>query len=204
MVNRCWQHRRPLRHCHQPTDQCSLQPLRQLRWSSSPVHYLANELVTRSNQLETFLSTSVTLNWTGTGTNPRLAHSDTIAAVPGTAGGIAVCGNLTMKGCDTLWPPPTVCVHFCSHQDTSSNVHLSLKQNCTMLCAFARRLETVHRADFSLLEGNGTIVGVKTGGHADGDVWGYWAVRLDVLCFVELERCHRKQLPLKKHICRHR
>lgn len=39
-----------------------------------------------------------------------------------------------------------------------------------------RRYETVHRADFVLLEGNGTIVGVKTGGHADGEVWGYWAV----------------------------
>ena len=38
---------------------------------------------------------------TGTGTVPRLSHSDTIAAVPGTAGGIAVCGNLTMTGCGT-------------------------------------------------------------------------------------------------------
>ena len=64
-----------------------------------------------------------------------------------------------------------------------------------MLCAFTRRLETVHRADFALLEGNGTIVGVKTGGHADGDVWGYWAVRFDDLCFVELDRRLRNQLP---------
>lgn len=51
---------------------------------------------------------------------------------------------------------------------------------------FVCRLETVHRADFALLEGNGTIVGVKTGGHTDGEVWGYWAVRLEFLCVVNL------------------
>ena len=55
------------------------------------------------------------------------------------------------------------------------------KCNCTHF-AFASRLQTVHRADFALLEGNGTIVGVKTGGHADGEVWGYWAVRSIVIC----------------------
>ena len=52
--------------------------------------------------------------------------------------------------------------------------------------ALVYRLETVHRADFALLEGNGTIVGVKTGGHADGEVWGYWAVRPEHLWIVHL------------------
>ena len=33
----------------------------------------------------------------------------------------------------------------------------------------------MHRADFELTEGNGTIVGLKTGGHEDGAVWGFWA-----------------------------
>jgi hypothetical protein len=37
-------------------------------------------------------------------TMPRLAHSDTVAATPGTAGGIAVCGNMSMKGCGQQRP----------------------------------------------------------------------------------------------------
>ena len=50
----------------------------------------------------------------------------------------------------------------------------------------------MHRADFALTEGNGTIVGLKTGGHEDGAVWGFWAATGQRVKSVRLETFRQK------------